>query len=406
MSNEIEGIPDNLGLYDVVKYGGVLSRQNSYQPASPQSNYQPGQLIQFALPNELLDLRNSSFQFNITGSRVGGTFAMFQKDIRCIIKRMTISFGSKTVVDINNYGLLCSIMDNCKDTQWAESVGKLQYGTGDAASRQADFANSNRSYAVQLYNFSNHAELLGQVLPLMMLNVQLYINLYLALPSECITTDGTSASYVVNNCQFHCASLTPSPGWMNAYNAKPSVNYNFLSLENNFDTSILQAGITKCSKTLNFRNSSLIGLFFVMRPSANLQNIAVDGKLSRYDLNDLNGFQIRCGTLTQPSDVTTSPQDVFTYMLELFNKSSQTSLQLAVDYSGQNFVGGISLAKHPFQDTTSDISINGMNTTIQSSLQMQLDFGTPLPANYTLDIFGVSEQQIQFLKNGGIIWEN
>lgn len=407
---EIEAIPDNFELYSSsTKLGAIQSRVNSYIAAQPQSGYKPLQMISIPLGAEFYDLRNSSLQFTITGTKSGGTYARFGQDIRCIFARLTIQIGSKTIVDINNYGLMCSALDYLKDPNWAESVGKLCYGaSSNVANRNADFNNPNKVYSVQLYNLLNHAELLSQALPLQQLNSQFQINLYLQNANLCCESDATSVDYTVNMVQYHLCTLTPSPAWTAAYNQRipRGISYNFINIENAYDTSILQAGVSRVSKNLNFRYTSLLSLFFLMRPSAGLQTLATNNKMTQYDFNALNGLQVRVSSLVTPTDINCSASDLYGYVMEVFNKSTQSSTQLAIGYDSNSFIGCINLSKHPWSSTSTGISINGLNTSIASSVILDMQFSTPLPANYSLDIFAISENSLVFQQNGGIVWEN
>ncbi len=398
-------LPDSLSLYDVSSYGGIKQRVNSYAPAQPQSNYLPGQIITFQLPQESLDLRNSSWQFSLNCTAPGSTYAYFNKDIRSIIGRMTISLGSKIIQDTQNAGLLFNIMDQLKETTWANSAGKLLYGTGDQVSRQADFTNINRYYCVQLYNLNS--ELLSFLLPLNKLNVQLYINIYLAPVQNCITTDSLAPTYVVNENQFHVASLQTTQEWEQLWAIKipGGVAFNYLNYENTFDSSLLVTGISRASKTLNFRYSSLVGLIFVMRPLANINSLTAVDKLSRYDYNNLSGLQVRIGSYVSPTDLTTNFGDRYTMLMEMFGYSTKVAYAASENFNTTNFIGGINLSRHPYQTMDASTSINGVDTSVNSAIIMDMTFSAPLAANYSIDIYGLSECSLVFLPSGNINWE-
>ncbi len=406
MNTTTELIPDSLSLYETVKFGGILNRANSYQPSQGQSGYQPGQLLQFTMPSEFLDLQNHSWQFTIQGSSVGGTYARFNNDIRSIVKRLTIAFGPKVVYDCNNQGLLYNIMNQLKDVNWNSGAGKILNGTGSQAERNGYFTNPNKVYAVQLYNM--HTELLAKVLPFQKLNVQMYINIYLAPAAECIETDGTSASYVVNNNQFHIASLIPSAGWDSEFNSKipRGISYNYVLYENTFMTNLLNAGITRASATLNFRYSSLLGIFGVMRPSAGLTSFATNNKLSEFDFNNLNQVQLRMGSYVNPVDPTTSNADCYTMVCENFNKSTQDSLALPINYDSNNFIFAINLSKHPWVNPTQNLSVNGYNSSVSTAIILDLGFSSALSQNYSLDIYAQAESSVIWQVNGAIQWQN
>jgi hypothetical protein len=400
------GIPNDLNLYNVLKYDGVISRINSYQPANPQNGYAPGQLLTFQMPMEFLDFRNGSFQFTLTNTAPGSTYAYFNRDIRSIFKRITLSFGSKVIYDCQNQNLLYNIMDLLKDPQWKEYNGKVLNSTGSQAERTADFNNPNRVYAVQLYDLRQ--ELLSHALPLQKLNVQLYINIYLAPVNECITTDSLTPNYTLNNAQFHISSLIASPGWNSLYDSRISMGipYSYINFENQYDSSILTAGTTRASKSLNFRYSSLTGIIAVMRPSANIQNLTAVDKLNNFPPLNLNTCQLRIGSFVQPTDDLANLADRFSMLCELFGKSTQIPMDAALLWDTSTFIIAQNLSKHPFSQSGNNIDTNGINTSISNNMILDLSFSVPLPANYTLDVFAMSECSVVFQQNGGIIWNN
>lgn len=398
-------LPDSLSLYEVSSYGGIKTRVDSYSPSMPQSGYLPGQIITFQLPLQNLDLRNSSWQFSLNCTAPGSTYAYFNKDIRSIIQRMTLSFGSKIIFDCQNANLLFNVMDQLKETAWADSAGKLLYGTGDQVSRQADFTNVNRYYCVQLYNLNS--ELLSFILPLSKLNVQLYINIYLAPVANCITTDSLAPTYVVNENQFHCSFLETTPEWEQLWAAKISrgIAFNYLNYENTFDSSLLTAGISRASKTLQFRYSSLVGIIFVMRPLANINSQTAVDKLSRYDFNNLSGVQCRIGSFVTPTDITTNFGDRYTMLMQQFGYSTKVAYAASQNFNTTNFIGAVNFSRHPYQRMDASTSINGIDTSINSAVILDLTFSSPLGANYSIDIYGLSECSVVFLSNGGINWQ-
>lgn len=409
MSSEAKTLlPDNLAIYDMNSYGGVVSRKSGYVPAQPQSGYQPGNKIMFSLPMEFMDLRKATFQFTVQGTPgAGATYTRFNVDMRSVINRIIIQFGSRTVYDCQGQNLLFNITNNTHLSTWASTSGVITNGTGSTVQRNADFLNANRVYAVELYNLPN-SELLSYPLPLHKLGSQVYVTLYLADPSTCIESDGTAPTYVLNNCQWHYDSLTPSEGWNSMYNDQipRGVAYNYLNFEQMFDSSILTAGTTQASKTLTFRYSSFLGIIAVMRPLASINSLTANNKLSTFNLNSLNVAQLRIGTFTQPIDQARSPADLYLMFCQLFNKSAYDPLAAAVNFDSSNFVLAINLAKHPHQKIDQNTSISGINTSISNSLILDLGFSTPLPANYTLEVYGISECSVIFQPNGSITWEN
>jgi len=159
-----------LALTENFKLGGVLSRQDVYQQAE-NNVYSPGQKVQFYLPSQVSDLRDHSVQFKITGTAYGApaTVTRFVPGIAGIFNRLEILFGSTTVMDIVNVGLLKNIIRYGKSTNYQVQTGKLLEGTDPSTvDRNTEFANPNRVYAV---NFN--IGLLNRIIPLAKIKSQL-----------------------------------------------------------------------------------------------------------------------------------------------------------------------------------------------------------------------------------------
>lgn len=399
------GLPEALAVNEIYKFGGVKSRINNYFSAIPESNYTPGQIIKLQYPMELIDSRSHSLEFTITGTpATGATYTRFNKDIRSIISRMVIKFGGKSVYDTTNQNLLFNIIDGTYDYNWEDTAGLIALGTGNAAQRNADFINPNRIYSVQLYGLSQ--EFLNKVLPLNKLQVQMTVELTLADPSVCIETDGTNPSYTVNNVRMHYASLVPDDNWNNMYNNKVSagINYNYLSFENFTTSTLLPAGTQSSSAILTFRYTSLIAIILVMRPTANINNLASNDKLNTFDYNNLGVAQVKIGGYNQPQDRQRNVPDSLQMYCETFNLSMRSAFISATNFGSTSYVLCIPLSKHPREWNDSYGSISGINTSIANNIVFDLQFNTPLAANMTVDFYALSEQSVIFNANGSISW--
>lgn len=399
------GLPESLALSEVYKYGGIRSRINNYFSAIPESNYTPGQTIMLQCPMELVDFRSHSLEFTVTGTPgTGATFTRFNKDIRSIFQRMVIKFGGKVVYDCQNQNLLFNLLDGTYDFNWEDSCGLIALGTGDATQRNADFLNPNRVYSVQLYGLG--PEFLNKILPLQKLQVQLTIELTLANPNVCIECDGTDPKYQVNNVRMHYASLVPDDNWNSLYNNKVAsgINYNFISFDNFTTSTLLPAGVQNASAVLTYRYTSLIGLIAVMRPSANIYNLATLNKLNTFDFNNLSDAQVRIGGYVQPQDVSRNVPDCLQMYCELFNLSMRSAFISSTDFGSTSFVLAIPLSKHPREWNDSQGSIQGINTSIANNIVFDMKFNVPIPANTTVDFFALSEQSVIFNANGSISW--
>jgi len=405
--NEVIGIPDGLAITREFTFGGVMARNNNYISARPQNGYTPGQFFTLEMPLEMLDFRSSTLQFTITGTPAGGaTFTRFNKDIRSIFKRIVVRFGSKQVLDVQNNGLLYNILDGNLDVNWESTVGALTTGTGPAAQRNADFLNPNKVYAVQLYN--NEDSFFYNVYPFQKLGVQCYIDVYLAPANEVIETDVSGATYVVNNVQWHTASLVPSKDWEIKYGLRLplGITFTYLTYENLYDSSVLQAGVSQASKTLSYKYSSLLGVFCVFQTSSTLQSQTTLNKLSTYNFLGLNSANLKIGSQCYPIDTNRSASDLLTMYAELFGLSMRFPFAQAVNFDSTNFVLCIPLARHIKENRDIGASLDGLNTSIGTSITLDMGFSAPLPSAQTMNIYGLVENTITFNPNGSITWNS
>lgn len=417
-------LPDDLALSDIMSYGGVVSRVNTYASAIPQGPYVPNQEIQIQLPMEMIDFRNHALEFTIQGSQTGtaptaNTLA-FNSDIRSVFKRIRIQLGSQIIYDCTNQNVLFNLLDLKNESTWPSTVGKLNYGTGTLAQRSATFLAST-SYAVQLYSLNS--ELMRKILPLNKLGVQGIITITLASANECIEYlggDGTTAvSYAVNNVQLHYASLNSSDSWNNMYDnrvkSKGYAVWNYVNYENQYYTSTFNSGLTQASQALSFRYSSMLGIIAVFRPAAGLMSFNSQNKLSNFEFPSISNAQLRIGSYVQPINATTSIQDLYTMFVEIFGMSIKFPSSASVGFSLTNgqvtqaapgtFVLAINTSKHPFEKVDSNSSINGINTAIANNLILDLQFSVALPVTYQMDIYAISEQSILFNANGSVTYQ-
>jgi hypothetical protein len=403
-------VPEGIAQSKEVKLSGILARNQSYVNSQQPNNIGPEQFTTFELPQELLDLRSATFQFKITGTPgVGSTYNRFNQDIRSIISRIIVRFGSKVVVDTHAKNLWYNITNYTKPVNWATSVGRITNGVGSTTERNALFSNPNYVYAVQLYNMEN--SFFNKVLPLNKLGVQCYIDIYFAQPNQCIESDAGSPTYVVNAMQFHYSSLVPDDNWNQMYNTQVSqggCTYTYCNVENINDTSLMPAGVSSVSKILTYKYTSLVGVVAVMRPLANMSNFAANDKLNNYAFNNVNTAYVKIGSQQYPINSNQSGSDMLTMFAEQFGLSMRVDFAGATNWltgSPGSFVVCIPLAKHIKEfDRVKGISVDGLDTSIGTSVIINLQFSTPLAAAMQVDFFALYEAQVTFNQNGSITW--
>lgn len=400
-------IPDSLSLDDEVGYGGVMASNFTYVSASPEGPYLPQQTSQIQLPLENMMLKGSSLQFRISGTAgAGATYTRFNNDIRSIIKRLFITIGGKLVYDVQNYNVLCHIHNYTKDVNWQNTTAKVLYGYGSAAERNGYFTNPNKIYAVELYDLKN--DFFRRFWPLTKIGGQVILNIFWALPSECMESDGTNPTYAVNGLQFHYQSLVVSPEWNNLFNEKvnsdlpPTISYP--GFYNQIDTSTLNVGLTTISKVLTFRYASLVSLIIVMRNAANVQNLAFNDKLNSFNYNNINNAYVKIGGIQIPINSTVDNADLLTMYLANYGISNQFPLSGAVNWGTTSFVLAFPLSKYVYEDRKNKCLDSGLDLQIATNFVLNISFSTPLAATQQMDIFCVADNTITILPNGSIQW--
>ena len=356
----IKALPQSLGLEPEILLSGVVARSNNYISASPENGYLPNQVVSLALPFECLDLRGAQLSFTLNGTVAGGaTFTRYERDIRSIFNRITVRFGSRYIMDTQQSGLLSNILDQTYDVNWSSTVGSLTTGTGSTVQRNTDFLNPNKVYSVQLY--ANEDSFFYNIMPLHKLSVQCYIDFYLAPANEVIESDVNGATYVMNNVQFHCASLVPSNSWNDLYDQKISrdlgITYTYFSYEHLFDSNILQLGTSSCQKVLNYKYSSVIGLIFVMQDKRTGSQTQLN-KMTKFNYNGTSIAYAKIGSSVFPVDQIRNSSDLLYMFGECMGLSMRFPFAASVNYDTTNFIGAIPLARHIKENRDINLSLD------------------------------------------------
>jgi len=396
-----------LALTENFKLGGVLSRQDVYQQAE-NNVYSPGQKVQFYLPSQVSDLRDHSVQFKITGTAYGApaTVTRFVPGIAGIFNRLEILFGSTTVMDIVNVGLLKNIIRYGKSTNYQVQTGKLLEGTDPSTvDRNTEFANPNRVYAV---NFN--IGLLNRIIPLAKIKSQLIIRLTLAGAVDVLVTDnatGTAGNYEVRDAEFHYCALVMGAAWNSLYDSVVSKRNGFeicyRTYSNFQNTNALQAGTTNSQIVLPYRYSSLLSICYIMRNSADIIDPLSDTKLTQFNYNDINTSRLKVNSTYYPLDNTRSLQDLYTQYADTFGISYYADTYAAISFGTSTFIQATSLMRHPKENRAIKGSLNGLNTVSSgTSIVTEVRFNSAIAATQQIDFFSEQEECVKFLPNGAI----
>ena len=409
MNSSSVRIPPEIALQNEYVLGGVISRTDVYQQAE-QAQYNAGQQIKINLPSNVSDLREHTLQFRINGTAYGApaTFTRFGQGISCIFQRLEVLFGTQKVMDIENIDLLKSIIRYKAPVNYTEGSGALLEGTSaTAATRNADFLNANRVYAV---NFN--IGILKRILYLNKINSQLIIRLTLQQPVYCLETDnigGTAGTYQVLDSEFHYSALVMSAEWDSMYDRLVAENggysYTYRTYYHFPSSNVLLAGSTNGQAVLPFRFSSIISIYYVMRNLADVDDATALGKQTVFNFNDVNQARLKVDNVYYPSDAARSLQDLYTEFLDTAGISYYADVLAATNYGTTSFIRGTPLMKHPKDNRDIYGSINGINTASSgTSVVCEIRTGTPIAATQQLDFFACFEAEVKFLPNGSVTY--
>lgn len=409
MNSDEARVPVELALQKEYVLGGVLSRTDVYQQAE-QSQYNAGQQIKIYLPSNVSDLREHTFQFRVNGTAYGApaTFTRLGQGAFCLFNRLEILFGPTKVMDIENIDVLKSIIRYKAPVNYTEGSGALLEGTtANAATRNADFANPNRVYAI---NFD--CGILKRILYLNKINVQMIIRLTLNEPVRCLETDnigGTAGTYQILDPEFHYSGLVLSNSWNDLYNQvvaeRGGYSYTYRTYANFQNTNALAAGVSNAQIVLPFRYSSLVSVLYVMRNAADLVNPLILGKNDTFNFNNINSARLKVDNIYYPTDASRSVQDIYTEFLDSENISYYADVLAATNYTTTSFIRATPLMKHPKDNRAVYGSINGLNTASSgTSIVCEIRTAAPIAATQQIDFFACFEAEVKFLANGSVTY--
>lgn len=413
--NQSPILPNDMLINPELNYGGVIARTQTYiLPSTGAGNYGPQGKIQFTFPNEMMDFKNSTFQFTLNGTAGGGaTYTRINQGIKSIINRITVQAGSKTILDINNYNQVSLLNDLSKDFNLQSTSLKVAMGYGTPTERNNYFASSTKVYAVQLYSL--HEEFWHAIMPYNMTKVQLVMNIYLEEANKCIESDGTNPTFTINNCEYHYSSLVPSDGWVNMFNQRLSSVDNFPTYSYNSydvieDQSLCQVGVSNISKVLTFKYSQLSGIGIIFRNLAGIDSFATNNKLNNFVYPAITNRQLKIGGISFPNDQQSSNPDEFSMLCEYYDTSMQrVPLGFAVNYDGTGVAPStyglfFPLAKFPYQEEDDGIKSQGLSTDIGTNIVLSISFSAPLPSALVMTVFARYNNTIIYNSNGTVSW--
>lgn len=389
-------LPNNTSLGGVIatNYTYVQSNQSTWAGNSSTK-------IQINIPQEMISLKDAYLEFQITGNP-GNTASIncsFVPDIRSIFTRMTLQFGSKTILDIFGLNVLQNVFNYTLDPQWANTNGAVLVASNSSQSaRQAYFLNANKVYSCRLGFCEGIQSIFQKIIPFNKTGVQMQMYLYLADPQYVISTDiaptGTVLpSYTVNTVQLHYYSLVPTDQ-LNALidqriSSNPGISFVYRCFDYQQDTNLLPAGVTSASKFLTYKYSSFLGLFLAFQPTALPATWTADNKLNFFFNPGINVLRLKVGGAYYPTDSVTDDSDVFGRWLLMTGVSTEFPTSGATNWnyngatpSAASFIATCPVSKHPNSIRMGDERIEdpGLDIAIATSVQLDLGFTNAIPS--------------------------
>lgn len=417
-------LTDELAMDPEVSIGGIVSNNYTYvnaQPIGPWAGSRSTK-ININLPQELISLEDAYLEFQITATagNTVGIIGSFVPDIRSIISRMTVNFGSKTILDIDNWGLLQNVFNYTNDPLWNSYNGSVLVASDPSqANRQEYFTTPTKVYTCRLNLSTGIQSIFNKMLPLQKLGTQFTIYLYLSDPVYVISTNipvigSVAPSYTVNQVELHYITSTPTDGWNRKFDtmvrSNPGITFTYRTFDNQQDTSTLIAGITSASKFLTFKYTSLLGLLIIFQPTGLSTTWNADNKMNYFYNPGVNLLRLKIGGQFYPTDSSTNDGDVFGRLLTMTGIGTQTPISASqywnyngADPSFSTYIACCPISKHPNSIRRDNrIAITGLNTSVATSMQLDLGFSPALPANLTMNIWAYYESTIVINPNGSV----
>lgn len=205
-------LPESLDLRSVMKAPDITREFKIWRPENQQGYTTKGDnRIRFKIPNnEIMDLRRSSLEMIVTLEKTGGTYIRLAQGCP-IIDRARIVIGK---FESEN-----QFYNRCMNYQWntgvdaavQSSVGQDKMGYGSQIDRNAFGADASGTK----YTIIMKAGLLNMdILPMKILSKmggygkEAFIELTLAVPSQCIETDGTNPEITVSGLEWNYNQLS------------------------------------------------------------------------------------------------------------------------------------------------------------------------------------------------------
>jgi hypothetical protein len=417
-------LPADLALDPEVIYGGVIANNYSYVDAVVPSGTvgSRNSKIIFNMPQEVLSMQDSWLEFKITtsvGNTAGPPVCSFVPDIRSIFSRMVLQFGSKTILDIDGFGILNYMFSQKLDPQIQNYNNSVLVASDSAiGNRQIYFADPTKTYCCRLNLVEGMQSLFDRIMPFNLVGSQMQLQLYLSDPAAVISssiaiTGTVQPSYILNECQLHYISSVPSQALINSWNENlsSSLTFSYRTFEFQQQTNVAVSGISNLNLVLTFKKANFLGLFITFQNPANQFNYQSDNKIQQFINPNMNLLRLKIGSVFYPTDQQTNFADLFTRFLSATGTDVESPVAAAANWGYNStppalasFIACCPVAKHPnsINQNNSRTVVEGIDTSIATSVVLECGFATPLPTTYIMNIYAYYGATITLNANGSI----
>lgn len=310
----------------------------------------------FDIPNaSIMDFRKGGLQFKLNIS--GGNVPRASNGVWTGIQRVRVLFDSEVIEDLNQFGLMTSLLALTGDPDFQDSLGYVMMGMGSDA-RRISLANANQSYFIPLFLGS-----LRKPLPLNMITSRLRVEIYwqpanvwieqtAAVPQPAVSYTITDINLFADQMNFGSDYISDLK--MN-FDSKGHITIPYISYEA-FTNSITNS--SQSTLQIPAKKRSLKGLMSVMRTSSILSDPTTLNKFDTWNNTniglDVIDYQVKINNTFYPQvRVEVSNENPIGYyqMLRLlrnwdFYRPYSLNSALAQNYFIDKFIMAINVAPH------------------------------------------------------------
>lgn len=284
--------------YPEVRVGTTAIRTEVQIPAQ-QTSYvsNSNQIMKFQLSNSnFFDFRRGYLRFTLSVSVVGGTYVRIHNGIWSVFERQRI-IGTSEIEDVRKTNMLHNmIFESGVEPPVQSNLYHAISGVGSQAQREA-WAAAPKEYALPLLlgTFTN------SILPLNLINESLYVEIYIANPTEFVETDGTNPVITITDPRIHCDRVLTDPSYTAAVKNQISAagmnmavcSYEHFANNVNSANNMIQ---------INHRSDSIDSIIHIMRNANDVNNLLIDDRLRTFNYNNCQTFRLKFNSILYPEE--------------------------------------------------------------------------------------------------------